>query len=91
MELINTIEAELKLEYVGGAIAWADKNRDGAWSKAMDRFDCALKNSIERQDYRSAEIEGQFYKATVLQLLREYKQTKGLNDAESFLSALVPA
>jgi hypothetical protein len=87
-EIVGAIEAELKAEYLGGAIAWADKKHDNAWSKAIDRFDRALSNAIERQDYLAAKIEGDFYKITILGLIREYKVAKGMSDLDSLLEAV---
>lgn len=91
LELINRIEAEIKIEYIGGAIQWCDEKFDGAWSKAMDRFDKALTIAIDRQDYQLAKMEGEFYKATVLDLLSKFNVAKGKDEADTFLKALVPA
>lgn len=87
-EIIREIEAEIKTQYLGGAIRWADAKYDGAWSKAIDRFDAALTIAIERKDYRTAEIEGAYYRATVLDLIRKYKTAKNMDDADSFLGSL---
>lgn len=84
-EIIGAIEAEIKTEYLGGAIAWADKNHNNAWSNAIDRFDRALTNAIDRQDYLAAKIEGDFYKTTVLDLIQKYKKAKGIDDLASLL------
>lgn len=86
--LIGEIEAELKFEYLPGAIRWADQNFDGAWSKAIDRYDNALSLAIERKDWRSLQIEGAHYKRTVLDMIVKYKRHKNMTDSESFLSSL---
>jgi hypothetical protein len=89
-ELINAIEGELKTEYLPGAIHWCDRQFDGAWSKAIDRFDKALSVALERQDYALARIEGDHYRLTILDLLKAYKAHKNIADADSFLEALRP-
>lgn len=91
LELINTIESELKQEYVGGAIKWCDEKFDNAWSKALDRFDKALAIAIDRQEYALAKMEGEFYKATILDLLRKFKTAKQIKDSDAFLESLRPA
>jgi len=87
-EIIRSIEAEIKTEYLPGAITWADKHHNNAWSNAIDRFDRALSRSIERQDYTLAKLEGEHYRITVLDLLRKYKKEKGIADTDSFLTAI---
>jgi hypothetical protein len=88
VEVINSIEAEISSRYLPGAILWADKKFDGAWTKAMDRFDRALKITQERVDYTSLKAEAGFYKNTVLELIRQYKQEKGIEGVQSYLDAI---
>ena len=87
-KIIHEIESEIQAEYVAEAIAWADRVKDFAWSKAIHRFELALKAAIERQDYYLAKVEGEHYKISVLKLLKEFKTTKNLNEADSFLGAI---
>jgi hypothetical protein len=87
-QLINAIESEIKTDYLPGAIRWSDEKFGNAWTRAMDRFDKALAIAIDRGDYRLAQIEGDFYKATVLDLLGRYRNHKNLDATDSFLSAL---
>lgn len=87
-KLISEIEAEIKFEYLPGAIRWADENFDGAWSKAIDRFDAALTHAIEHKDWRSIEIEKATYRRTVLDLIAKYKAERRIGDQESFLASL---
>ena len=87
-EIISSIESELSALYLPGAINWADDTMDGAWSKAIDRFDKALSIAIERQDYTLARIEGDFYKATIIDLIRRYKTHKRMDDTESLLQSV---
>lgn len=87
-ELMNTIEAEIRTEYIGGAIQWADQNFDNAWSKALTRFDKALGVAIDRQDYTLAKVEADFYKITVVELLKKYKAAKAIDDKEAFLASI---
>lgn len=87
-KIILAIEAELSAEYLPGAIAWTDKHHHGAWSAAMDRFDKALSIAAERKDYRLAELEGGYYKSTVLDLLSKFKRAKGMEDATTFVESI---
>jgi hypothetical protein len=89
--LIAAIEAEIEPGYMPGAIQWCDEQLDNAWSKAMDRFDGALRMAIERKDYVLAQSEGEFYRATIMKLLSKYKAHKGMDEAKSFLSSLSAA
>lgn len=86
--LLATIHAELGAEYIGGAVQWADKKFDCAWSKAMDRFEHSLSVAIERKDYNLAQSEGDIYKGTILDLIRKYKAEKHMSDAEAFLASI---
>jgi hypothetical protein len=87
-ELIRTIESEIKTEYLPGAIQWADENFDDAWSMALNRFDASLTLAIERKDYSTAQIEGDFYRATILDLLRKYKTHHKIKEVSSFLDSI---
>jgi hypothetical protein len=87
-KIISAIEAEIKTEYLPGAINWADTKLNGAWSAAMNRFDDALTEAIKRKDYTLAKIEGDFYKRTILDLLSQYKKAKHIDDSSSFLDQL---
>lgn len=87
-EIIRAIESELKFEYMGDAIVWCDENFHGAWSASLNRFESSLVLAIERKDYMTAKIEGDFYKNTILDLLSKYKINKNINDTESFLSSI---
>jgi hypothetical protein len=71
-----------------GAIHWADKNHNEAWSNALDRFDKALSVAIERKEPTLAKTEGDFYKATILDLLSKYKRHKNMDETQSFLRAI---
>lgn len=68
--IIHAIESELDAAYLPGAIAWADRERDGAWSAAMDRFSHVLATS---ESVTYVLMEGEAYKVRVLALLKEYK------------------
>ena len=82
-ELIATIEAEIQFLYQPRAIIWCDKQFDGAWSKAMDRFDQYLSCAFERKDFSLAQAEGELYKNTVLPLLNKYKAHKKYDPSTS--------
>jgi hypothetical protein len=87
-ELIGTIESEIETIYMPGAIKWCDEQYSGAWSNALDRFDKALQLAIERKDFTWAKSEGEFYKLTILKLLRKYKEHKCLDNTQTFLNSL---
>jgi len=86
--MLRKIHAELSEAYMPGAHQWADDTFDGAWSKAMDRFDQALTIVIERKDYQLAKLEGDLYKSTLIDLIRKFKKHKQMDDASEFLAAL---
>jgi hypothetical protein len=88
VQLINRIEAEIHVAYIPEAIRWCDEKFNNAWSNAIDRFDKALSVAIERQDYRLAELEGDYYKVTILELLGRFKASHDMDAQQSFLSAL---
>ena len=88
VELINAIEAEISSGYLPGAIRWADEKYDGAWTKAMDRFERALNLTREHMDYVSLKVEAGFYKNTVLDLVQKYKQEKGIENVQSYLESI---
>ena len=87
-QVIAAIEAEIEPSYMPGAIRWCDENMGGAWSNAIDRFEKALLMAIERNDYVLAQSEGEFYKLTILKLLKQYKEHKHLDETSSFLNSL---
>lgn len=86
--LIGLIESENEFKYLGGAIRWCDENHHLAWSNALDRFDKSLSVAIERKDFALAKTEGDFYKATILDLLTKYKRFKNMDDTTSFLKSI---
>lgn len=88
LKLINEIESELKIEHVGGAISWADKKYNNAYSNAIDRFDIELSKAITSGDYEHAKRESDVYKKTTIGFLREYKTEKRLSDSDSFLASI---
>lgn len=88
LQLINSIEGELKIEYLGGAIRWIDETENNAWSDAIDRFDNALAVAIERKDYQLAQLEGEHYKTKVLGMIARYKKHKRMEGATSFLDQI---
>lgn len=91
LDLINEIEAELNPRYWSGAIQWADEKYNGAWSKAIDRFENAITKGYENLNFAYAQSEGEIYKQTILKLIQEYKEEKGIGEEKSFLDAIKPA
>jgi hypothetical protein len=89
-QLIERIESEIRKDYLPGAIKWCDRMFNEGWSKAIDRFDQALSVANERKDYMLAKMEGDFYLATILDLLSKYKRHKDLDDTQEFLRGIVP-
>ena len=65
-----------------------DENYDGAWSAALNRFDNSLSVAIERGDYKLAEIEGAYYKTTILDLISRFKRHKKLAEDDLFLAGI---
>lgn len=87
-EIIGSIEAEIETKYMPGAIKWSDENHHGAWSNTLDRFDKALSVAIERKDFQLAKTEGEYYKASILDLISKFKRHKNINETQSFLKAI---
>lgn len=87
-ETIRTIEAEICMEYSSRAINWVDKNLNNAWSNAIDRYERILVLVYERHEYTLLKAESEFYRKTVLDLLRKYKEAKRIDDSEAFLQTL---
>lgn len=75
-KLIGDIENELELHYLPGAIRWIDEKYDGAWSKAIERFDHALSSATGSKYFEAAKLEGEIYKDTILRLIKKYKEHK---------------
>lgn len=88
LTIIQSIESEISYEYLPGAIRWADDNCDGAWSRAIDRFDLALSEIYSPNFERKIKFEAEQYKRTVLGLLKKFKEHKRINDVDSFLNSI---
>lgn len=88
--LINEIEAEISQQYLPNAIYWADMTYDNAWSKAIDRFDKALSLAAQNFDHVMLEREANIYKQKVISLLKEFKRTQRIVEADSFLETIKP-
>ena len=84
-ELIDSIEAELSPMFLPNAFSWIDNNCDQGWTKAMIRFETALKESIRTHNYSYLKIEGALYKNQVLKLLKIYRDKTVTNETEDFL------
>lgn len=87
-KLLREINSELCEEYIPDAANWADLNLEFAWTCANERFDKALIIAIERKDYVLAQIEGDFYKASILDLISKYKRTRNIEEARNFLNSI---
>ena len=87
-QIISRIECEISIQYLPGAIRWCDENHSNAWSNAIDRFDKALSIAIERLDHKLAEIEGDYYCATIVDLLSKYKNFKKMDETSAFLKSI---
>lgn len=78
--LIEQIESEIEMKYIGGAIEWADSEFNNAWSKAMDRFQDALNEAVIHDDFekyqKSIMIEAENYKKTCLALIAKYREER---------------
>jgi hypothetical protein len=83
VKIIETIENELHIAYMPGAIQYIDKNYDDAWSKAIDAFEAAI-NSKNEDKIR---IEGEIYKQTIVYLIGIYKQYKRGSKIDEFLNS----
>lgn len=87
-KLIEDINVELEAEYVGGAYRWMDEEKDGAFSKAQDRFEKILQDAIRLKNFNYARHEGIIYRDTLIELLQEYKRSRQISDADSFLNSI---
>ena len=86
--IMREIDAELKTEWQGGAFAWADRNFGNIHANSVDRFDRAISECTERCDWVSLRAEAEVYKSAMLQILRDFKASKKINEQESFLESL---
>lgn len=87
-KFLREMHAEIGPEYVPGAMAWADREHDDAWTKANDRLDAALVGSIERGDHFTAKLEQERYAKTIMDLIHKYKRSIETNEAQMFLDGL---
>jgi hypothetical protein len=87
-KVINAIESEIGLEYLGGAIAWADSKYNNKWSDSMARFETALNTYLQNRNENYIKSETYLYKQNCLDMLREYKREKKLDDTRSFLDSI---
>jgi hypothetical protein len=87
-KVIGEIEAEIKAEYLGGAIRWADENRQGGWSEAIDRFEKAIDEGYRIKNFEYVKAEMAIYRDRVIGYIREYKKEKGIDDTASFLASV---
>lgn len=83
-EIIKDIENELSIGYLPGAINYIDDKYEGAWSKAIDRFDHALSVSPE-----TALEDGQTYRKEILRLITLFKEGKTGSKVDNFLDSLL--
>lgn len=87
-KLIQSVENEINLAYIPGAIAYVDANSDSAWSKAMDRFDRALFKSLQDRNPELAKLEADIFKNTLQPLIALYKSYRRGGKVESVFAML---
>jgi hypothetical protein len=87
-KLVGAIEAEIKTEYIGGAIRWADEKFNNAWSNAISEFETAIVRAGERHDFANLKIAADRYRDTVVALLRKYKNFCQVSEADAFLDSV---
>lgn len=88
-KITEEIENELSIVYMPNAIQYIDNNFDNAWSKALDRFDHALKIGIETNNHELLILEGNIYKETILKLIDQYKYSKRQNKVSELLDTFM--
>lgn len=83
--------AEIEKEYFGGAVDWADRVHDGAWSKACLQFeDTITKAALEPEYYFDRVTEGaKIYKTELLFLIAKFKQSQNNKQLTTFFSDLL--
>lgn len=74
--LINEIQNEIGHEYLSGAINYIDKNKNNAWSKAMNELDDILTVAIKSKDHSAVEPAFRKYKTDCIAWIKEYKSSK---------------
>lgn len=88
IELINSIESELKSEFMSGAYAWIDKNKNNAFTILTERLDNAILSLQKNGQLEFYKSELEFYKNSMKELLCEYKKIKKINDVDGFMDSL---
>jgi hypothetical protein len=83
--ILDDIENELKLFYQFEAIRFIDEHYEGAWSKAMDRWELVCNQAYQTGNYDLMKLEGEIYRQQILYLIQVFKQRKRGNDVEKFL------
>ena len=87
-QFIQEVETEIGHEYLPGVIQWADENRDGAWSYAIDQFEKALIASRDHRNWEVLKQEANLYKKRCLDLIREYKDMHSFDEQDRFIKSL---
>ena len=87
-KIIDAVHHALAPQYWPGAIQWADAKYNNEWSNRIDAFDQALNHAAKINDHFYAKKESEEYLSSVLRLIAEYKQTKGIDETQNFLDAL---
>lgn len=88
-QCIEKLERELQTDYIGGCYAWIDETQDGAWSKAINRFEKAIlayRDHLITDDTFTTEQE--IYFSTVHNFVQEYRKHKQLDASDSYLKSL---
>lgn len=84
-KIINQVEAELTLHEQAGAFAWADKNGETRWARAMEHFDFALVNSKDPAFVKKAAEE---YRDALIDLFKRYKKSRQVDEVQLYLENL---
>jgi hypothetical protein len=86
--MLERIDMEIAQEYIGGAIDWADKNCDNAWTNAIEQLERALARPITNDFFGLIEHETRMYVDTCIGLIAKYRQAMQHNEIDGFLNYL---
>lgn len=87
-ELLQSVEAELQIEFLPGAYSWMDKHKDSAFSQLVARMENAIFDLQKNGSFELYKNELEIYKKALCDLLIEYKNSKNINEIDGFMNSI---
>ena len=85
-DIILTIEKNIEMEYLPGAIKYINTHYNDAWSKAIDRFDTALFGDLDQPELsEGCKLDVQLYLDSILKFINIYKNRKNKSAVDRLL------